>query len=156
MRCYPVRQRLKALQAQGISTSDFGGLDGEIDAYRALLSLTGAIVRKGNREQKALLISTLRDTAFVDSLANLRHISATTKGVTNAEIAPYSMALKEDGDKSSVAPVYHTQTLSLDPPLLKATVTFKGLTFEGRGRTKKQARHFAAKEACEYLEIKIS
>jgi dsRNA-specific ribonuclease len=66
------------------------------------------------------------------------------------------MALKEHGDESSVAPVYHTQTLSLEPSLFRATVTFQGFTFEGKAKTKKQARHYAAKEACEYLDIKIS
>jgi len=173
MRRYPFHQRWEALQARGISISEVGGLNGEQDAYRALLSLTGAVVRKGNREQKALLISILRNTASMGPSAGPRGISSpssvagtdaggeahrwwssTTKPVTNAEIAPYTMALKEH--ESSVAPGYHTQTLSLHPPSFKATVTFKGFTFEGTAMTKKQARHYAAKEACEFLNIKIS
>jgi hypothetical protein len=175
MRRYPFHQRLEALQARGISTSEFGTLNGEQDAYRALLSLTGAVVRKGNREQKALLISTLRNAASAGSSASPRGISrpssvaandignegqrwwsSTTPRATNAEIAPYAMALKEFGDASSAAAVYHSQRLSLDPPLFRATVTFRGFTFEGKANTKKQARHYAAKEACEYLGIKIS
>ncbi len=175
MRRYPFHQRLEALQARGISVSEFGALNGEQDAYRALLSLTGAVVRKGNREQKALLISTLRNTASMRPSAGPRGISSptsvadtdaggeahrwwssTTKPVTNAEIAPYTMALKEHGDESSGTPDYHTQTLSLHPPSFKAIVTFKGLTFEGKAKTKKQARHYAAKKACEFLNIKIS
>jgi len=175
MRRYPFHQRWEALQARGISISEVGGLNGEQDAYRALLSLTGAVVRKGNREQKALLISTLRNTASMRPSAGPRGISSptsvadtdaggeahrwwssTTKPVTNAEIAPYTMALKEHGDESSGTPDYHTQTLSLHPPSFKAIVTFKGLTFEGKAKTKKQARHYAAKKACEFLNIKIS
>ncbi|KAK4996037.1 hypothetical protein LTR66_004262 [Elasticomyces elasticus] len=61
------------------------------------------------------------------------------------------MALKEHGDESNVAPDYHTQTLSIHPPSFKAPVTFKGTA-----TTKKQARHYAAKEACEFFNIKIS
>ena len=174
MRAYPARPLLKALQARGISTSEFGDLDGKQDAYRALSSLTGAVVRKGNREQKALLISTLRDTTSMGSSSDVQDISrpssvlttdagndtnhwgaSTIEEMTNAELAPYTMALKEHGDESSITPVYHTQTVSLYPPLFKATVAFKGFTFEGKAKTKKQARHYAAKEACKYLEIKI-
>ena len=46
------------------------------------------------------------------------------------ELAPYSMARKEYGDKIGLAPAYQIETMTLYPPLFKATMTFKGFAFD--------------------------
>jgi hypothetical protein len=46
-------------------------------------------------------------------------------------------ALKEYGDKTGLAPAYRIDTMSLYPPLFKATVTFKGFAFEREAKDQK-------------------
>lgn len=165
---------MSVLRSRGISPSEFDASKEDEDAHWALVSLTGGVIRKGSRDQKALLISTLRiplsmevptghrDSTDSSSVMNAnpstdndgqRWGELTSTGSNDAELASYSTALKEYGDKLGIAPVYRVETLSTYPPHLKATMTFQGHTFEGEAKTKKQARHRAAQDACERFEI---
>ena len=74
----------------------------------------------------------------------------------SAKSAQYTMILKELGDESGVAPEYRLETLSMDPPIFKAHVSFRDMTFESTARTKKEAKHQASRQACEYHGIRVS
>ncbi len=66
--------------------------------------------------------------------------------------ARYTTILKELGDENGVAPKYGVETMSLDPPMFKVTVSFRDITFEGTARTKKEAKHQASRQACEHFD----
>ena len=65
----------------------------------------------------------------------------------------YTMILKEEGDRSSLQPIYTAQQISVVPPEFKVAVNFRGIDFFGRGTTKRQAKHEASKAACESLGL---
>ena len=63
------------------------------------------------------------------------------------DISQYTTALKEHGDQVGALPEYHYERISLMPPSFRARVVFKEINATGEGKTKKQARHQASKEA---------
>ena len=138
------------------------------EAYCATLTGIGAIVRKGSREQKTALLHTLRQHAASSECQDRRsagadagqngwwsphHTFASSESLPIANLGQYSVALKENGDQHGFVPEYAVQGVSTSPPQFKAVVSFKGFSFEGVARNKKQARHLAAREACNYLKI---
>ena len=170
MREYPYQQSLKALQNESITLPEFGALDGDVDPYKAIVVLTGAIIRKGTPKQKALLISSLQnskqatpleigtapstvDTGVVNPLREWMPPQA--NGVAAAEIARYTMAIGEYAVREGIEAKYNYQQMSHDPPVFKVTLHVKGFTFEGKAKTKKTAKHVASKDACEFLKIKL-
>lgn len=75
--------------------------------------------------------------------------------VADVNIALYTMVLKEFGDSSGDEPSYSSVQHSLDPPNFEVTVSVQGRVFEGRARTKKQAKHLASQKACQSLGLSI-
>jgi hypothetical protein len=59
----------------------------------------------------------------------------------------YTTALKEHGDQIGVLPGYDYERISFVPPSFRARVVFKEIKVTGEGKTKKQAKHQASKEA---------
>ncbi len=174
MQSYPYSQVLRLLRSQNIQALNLNHLQDDQDPYQALLALAGAIVRVGTREEKVKLMATLREPVVHNRSTNPQKADAlsskpcpdswsgskvkasfSNETLSKAELAPYSIALKEHGDKCNVLPEYTVQALSLYPPKFRAIVSFKDYTFEGSARTKKQAKHCAAKEACAYLDVKV-
>jgi len=134
--------------------------------YRAcFLSLIGRIVRRGSAKEKRSLLATLRKfqniapqtsgfqqkTYAQDIPTDARNLMETRSAVSAT--SRFTGLLKEHGDQIGVTPQYRSQTVSLEPPLFKEILNFQGFTFEGQGRSKKQAKHQASKEACEFLGL---
>ena len=70
------------------------------------------------------------------------------------EILPtYTSVLYEEGAKRSVVIGRTFSVLSLDPPRMKAIVSFGAFEATGIGRTKKIAGHMAAKAICDRLNL---
>lgn len=69
------------------------------------------------------------------------------------DVWKYTSALKEKGDRHGFVPAYNIQRVSLTPSVFKAVVSVQGYVFEGRGRSKQQAKHMASREACTALGI---
>lgn len=145
-----------------------------IDAPGIVMFCTGAIVRSGDRKQKAALLAILRQHASdrdrVDPLASQgstrrdhevqQHPQRISSAFENrympaTDIGRYATALKEHGDQYGFVPTYEVVELSSVPPQFQATATVEGSSFEGIAKTKKQARHEAAKKACLTLHIKV-
>ena len=129
----------------------------------------GAIVRKGSRDQKAALLLTLRqhaapsesqdqglglaDASRGDWWSPPVQPSASNEKLPASSLGQYAVVLKEHGDQHGFVPEYVIQNVSTSPPKFKAIVLFQGFSFEGIARSKKQARHLAARDACNYLQI---
>lgn len=153
------------LQEKGIQASDFCTLDE--DAYKALIVLTGAVIRKGTTKQKNALIATLQksrrtETGDASSGFGSREINVSQRESHSepnrpaaTELARYTMALEEHGVKEGFKPDYRYQIVNNDPLTFKATLYFKGFTFEGSAKTKKIAKHLASKDACVFLKIEL-
>jgi len=72
------------------------------------------------------------------------------------DLPKYSSILKEKGDVAGFVPIYNYQNVSQIPPIFKAVVSFENYAFDGKGRTKQQAKHEASREACRFLNIRPS
>lgn len=172
IRGFPYARSLNDLRGQGLEPllpviDD----DSNRGAYRMVMFCIGAVVRSGDRKQKAALLAILRQHA-----ANLDHTdpvlsqSDADGGEGNrrssqrvrrvfestipaADVGRYATALKEYGDQHGFAPVYKVIELSRVPPYFQASVMVEGSLFEGHAKTKKQARHEAAKMACLEMDI---
>jgi len=174
IRLFPYRQCLEKLQVQGLAVflPDFS--DDVHEAYRMMLTCIGAIARKGTREEKAALLVILRAQSKIGVPSGSRENgpavpesnrekwggsqvqrSASDRSLSTSTLGQYSAALKEYGDQHDFVPVYVVQSLSTVPPKSRAIVSFKDYTFESIARNRKQARHQAAREACEFLKIQV-
>ncbi|KAF3407702.1 hypothetical protein DPV78_001058 [Talaromyces pinophilus] len=65
----------------------------------------------------------------------------------------YTSILYEEGARRNVTIGRTFSVLSLEPPRMKATVSFGALKATSIGRTKKLAGHMAAKEICDKLNL---
>jgi hypothetical protein len=72
------------------------------------------------------------------------------------EMAKYTMALKEHGDRIDAQPSYRTIIISQYPPRFKSVVSLEGIEENGESRTKKDAKHIASRKMCERLGIQFA
>ena len=174
MHRYSYREAWEHLHAKGITGHKSNFNDGGEDSRAALLSLVGAVVRHSSQDNKRILLlglrkfgdgqesepgsrprpSELRQYANAQRSPQMAQPASQTT-VTPPLIARSTVLLKEHGDQVGQSPQYSSQTVTLEPPLFKGIVCFNGLTFEGSGRTKREAKHQASKEACDYLGLKV-
>lgn len=144
-------------------------------AYRVMMFCIGALVRSGNRQHKAALLTVIRQ-----HLANLGHTGSSrirteeyVKRENDQQYSPkeryseneylpeinlgrYATALHEFSSQNSYEPTYRVITLSKYPPRYQATVTVAGASYESVAKSKRQARQDAAKKACLKMDIKPS
>ena len=173
MHCFPYRKSLELLRNQGITSSEIGLGFTQCDPHATLLALVGLIIRTGNEDEKRTVISILRrrpEASTIDERQKAELLKPKEREkqtnifpwgdkscnvtLASANNARYTMILKELGDESGVSPKYSLETLSLDPPLFKATVSFLDITANSTARTKKEAKHQASRQACEHLGFK--
>jgi hypothetical protein len=69
------------------------------------------------------------------------------------EMANYTMALKEHGDRIGKTPFDKFITKSYNPPWFKWFVLFEGLEEHGEARSKRDAKHIASRKICNRLGI---
>jgi hypothetical protein len=74
---------------------------------------------------------------------------------SDMQVAHYSMALKEYGDKVGRESRYDFEPCSTHPSLFTARVHVNGSQYEGMARTKKQAQHLASRAACQAIGITV-
>lgn len=147
----------------------------EHDAYRVMMFCIGAVVRKGDRRQKATLLTVLRrQLTVLEHLDMSRARSDTSQrtasarkypqqaehlvddfDMSGADLGRYATALKQDSDKRGLLPAYDVEELSQIPPRFRAMITLEGSTYTGTAKTKKQARHKAARQACSDRDIQV-
>lgn len=72
---------------------------------------------------------------------------------SEVNIAHYSMALKEYGDKIGQEARCDIERSLVNPLLFSARVYINGSQHQGLGRTKKQAKHLANRAACRAMGI---
>ena len=65
---------------------------------------------------------------------------------SDVEVACYTMALKEYGDRTGHKALYDISFVTLDPPLFRAEVSVKGQTFGGMATSKRQANTWLLSE----------
>jgi hypothetical protein len=73
---------------------------------------------------------------------------------TKAQVAHYSMALKEYGDMVGREASYSIAPSPIYPAFFLACVSVNGSLYEGTARTKKQTKHFASRAACRAIGIR--
>lgn len=74
---------------------------------------------------------------------------------SDMQVAHYSMALKEYGDKVGRESRYDFEPCSTHPSLFTAHVHVNGSQYEGMARTKKQAQYLASRAACQAIGIAV-
>ncbi|KAK0773327.1 hypothetical protein LTS16_025925 [Friedmanniomyces endolithicus] len=74
---------------------------------------------------------------------------------SDVEVARYTMALKEYGDRTGHKALYDISFVTLDPPLFRAEVSVQGRTFGEMATSKRQAKHLASQRACESLSVRV-
>jgi hypothetical protein len=72
------------------------------------------------------------------------------------EMAKYTMALKEHGDRIDAQPSYRISMISQYPPRFKSVVSFEGTEENGESRSKKDAKHIASRKMCDRLGIQLA
>ena len=161
---------LDMLRPLGISSPQIDPTEHGQSPHIAFISLTGSIIRQGSDTEKRAVDEVLRTGKITEPPVRPRkrndqgctpqqnkgeYLRNTTRDnqLDTLDIARYTMILKERGDKVGAAPLYTEQTLTLVPPNFKVTVEFENKSFEGFGSTKKQAKHEASKQACDYLSL---
>jgi Double-stranded RNA binding motif len=173
MRCFPYRKSLELLLTQEITLSEHGLGSAQHDPHPRFLALVGMVMRTGSEKDKRTMVSILRrqSKASTNNGRQNANVPKPKEGEGRTKVFPggdkssngtpasansgqYTMILKELGDESGVAPNYSLETLSLDPPMFKAVVSFRDTTFESTARTKKEAKHQASRQACEHLGFK--
>jgi hypothetical protein len=82
-----------------------------------------------------------------------RPTTLTEQDESPEEMAKYTMALKEHGDRIGQKPFDRYNNESLHPPWVKCFVSFEGLEEHGEARARKEAKHIASKKICEKLKI---
>lgn len=142
--------------------------DSQHRAYRVMMFCIGAVVRRGDRNQKATLLAVLRQhivksdyagsirTQIDDTIKreSAREYSSKVEQFLDNEtssavdIGRFATALHEYSAQHSIKPIYRVIQLSIDPPRFQAFVAVAGDTYEGFAKTKRQARQEAAKRAC--------
>lgn len=135
-------------------------------AFREFVITVGALARLEDSESQESLARLmldenvspiLRRSPCSDPVASeqpQRNTLGTCPPQGTPELAQYTMMLKEYGDHSGEVPVYNDEQLSLHPTLFKVSVRVAQRTFEGKSSTKKQAKHLASQQACDFLELK--
>lgn len=150
LRNFPFQQCWQQLRTRGITTTqnrDASGPDYRLD----LLTLVGTVIRQGSAQHRSATIDAIRNLAFTDAGSTGRE-RAERKG-RSLEISRFTMILKEYGDDIGEQPEYTSDMISLEPPVFKERVTLQGVTEEGTGRTRKEAKHRASQKACQRMRL---
>lgn len=167
MRGYPYARHVEDLAQKFpelCSTTDFDRND---DGYSKLLSVYGAVLRTTEGSEETRLSHCIKQHMGLAKSQHLENLDIPMqgKGFNIKEeppkdrsytpcLAQYSMALKEYGDKTGDKVDFTVDCISFYPvPQFEAILTFKGAEFRGRAKTKKEARHLAAKSACDNFGI---
>ncbi|OJI84213.1 hypothetical protein ASPTUDRAFT_43211 [Aspergillus tubingensis CBS 134.48] len=101
--------------------------------------------------------TTAHQQSVLEEMAG-RYISPTpTQCSSNAndepEIWKYTSRLWEDGSNHGVTPNVKESCLSSYPPKFRITISYLGIQASGEGKTKKHAKHIAAKGVCQRLGL---
>ena len=159
LRMYPYRKCFASLYKKGLlSGAIHGASDDEV--FEQLMTAIGKIVRIGTSEVKRGLLATLHagEAAPMDMPENGRTSTLRAEqpigNPAPADLAGYTMALKEYGDRHGDLPVYSYRTVSLSPHYFDCVATIGGRAFEAGAKSKKLARHLASQEACQSLGVK--
>ena len=76
--------------------------------------------------------------------------------LTPGDYAKYTSLLMENGDHLDVKPKWTEKDIgNKDRPFFRYIVTFRGVTAQGEGRKKKDAKHEAAFNACQKLGLQL-
>lgn len=130
-------------------------LSGSQTGERDLEMLIGGEISSNGRETVPANEST---AAWGDELPG-RHQAVAPSNLSVAsdmQVAHYSMALKEYGDKVGRESRYEFEPSSTHPSFFTARVLVNGSQYEGmEARTKKQAQHLASKAACQAIGITV-
>lgn len=185
LRQYPHNTVLRSLQAQGLArdcadnwsslTSEYGNEH----ARRALLTLIGTITRAGGMRERRALTLCLRNCK---SPASQHHTQPRARpppmpsrdaGETQADTQPgqdasptqdhtirqdlarFTMALKEHGDRIGEKPVYESSS-KIHPRhqnWFKINVSWRGFNREGEAMTVRHAKDLASKKMCDAIGI---
>lgn len=171
IRLYPYHQSLQKMKVQGLAECVLHQSNDVREAYQQMLTCVGAIVRNGTREERQALFAVLREKSeFGVSETHQSEAPNTGRGgrngpqlqrsgsdrtLSNTSLGQYATALQEHAAQRGFAPLYKVHNISTMPSKFRATVSFEDSSFDGIDRNQKQARHQAARKACEFLGIEV-
>ena len=174
-KAYPYVDALQRLRRSVAAYRSGPGYTDVENNYGDLMILVGAILRRGNQEDRQSMVQIVRNLSPLASNASRLYVhvplssgdvQVSSNGVTRKRqksgpelspkiLAASASALKEYGDQIGSLPVYDVEEVPQHEQNFKAILTFKGHKFEGEGRTKKLAQHQAAVVACRELRINL-
>jgi Double-stranded RNA binding motif len=154
--------------------TELGNFQGHVNFREAALGWIGAILRRGTREERAVLDRAVIDNSnqhhliAADSAENVNITVETTVAEprespgedspsedSQTDIWRYTKTLQERFAGKDVVPIYHESTVRGYPPKFRAEVTYRGRRVSGEAGNKKLAKHRASKRLCESLDINI-
>ncbi len=149
------------MRREGVRLPELQSTRDEIDVYEQLMTTIGTTVCTGTALEKRRALDVLHGCVSYSPVA-AQSLSQSAKSWQTSldcvppliDLARYTMALQEHGDRHGEAPVYSYQTLSLYPPHFECAVTIQGGSYKSGAKSKKLARHLASREACEALGVK--
>ncbi|KIW87028.1 uncharacterized protein Z519_12325 [Cladophialophora bantiana CBS 173.52] len=150
-----------------------GHFQGHVNFREDAVCWIGAIVRRGTKNERAILDHAIVDNSDSHSPTFNSTTDITTSAqtvVTNQEESPdeeptstdsesdiwlYTNTLQERFAGKDVVPIYEETMIRRYPPRFRAVVTFRGKNFSGEAGNKKLAKHRASKKLCGAFEIEV-
>lgn len=121
----------------------------------------GMIMDAGDVETRRKLAQSIQGGSTTTSTLGLEFESVSASEsvaphiADSRHLAMYTMRLREWCDQKQKSVRYHHQQLSVLPVKWEAKVSVDGMTFTGAAERRKQADHFASKNACEALGVTL-
>ncbi|KAK0906835.1 hypothetical protein LTR91_010576 [Friedmanniomyces endolithicus] len=170
---FPYSARLAKVQSGNTPPGNDDSPSSRQSSFGRFLALIGVLDRRKNGRSSRDL-ATLMEGQNNEVTAGKRHMdrdeptdpgtriagkglfapSITSNIASDVEVARYTTALKEYGDRTGHKALYDISFVTLDPPLFRAEVSVQGQTFGGIATTKRQAKHLASQRACESLSVR--
>ncbi len=162
LRDHPFEENLNLIQDQVPETL----LRDSCDSYEGLLTTVGSILREGSKADIRLLVLSLRKHRSEKASLGTSPMAANRKAVevaasgsqdiaSPADLGCYAQALKEYGERVGAQPHFRIESQGLNSPAFEASLIFQGLNIKARGKSKKEARHRAAKQGCQNLRLPV-
>ncbi|KAK1041945.1 hypothetical protein LTR74_018571 [Friedmanniomyces endolithicus] len=165
---FPYSARLAKVQSGNTPPGNDDSPSSRQSSFGRFLALIGVLDRRKN-ERSSRDLATLMEDQDDEVTAGKRHTerdeptdpgtriagkglfapSITSYIASDVEVARYTTALKECGDRTGHKALYDISFVTLDPPHFRAEVSVQGQTFGGMATTKRQAKHLASQRACE-------
>ncbi|KAK0888237.1 hypothetical protein LTR02_016499 [Friedmanniomyces endolithicus] len=172
---FPYSARLAKVQCSAMPHGNHNKLSSASQSsFSRFVALIGILACRNDQRSKGDLAALMagQDNEDTDSKARMYQYQPTSLGTrtseriplitpttssaaSDIEIARYSTAWYEYGERTGHKPLYDIPCVTLNPPLFRATLCIEGQSFDDTAANKKLAKHLASQQACQSLGIRI-